>query len=116
MEIYGTEGTIIATSTLMLQYGDIKIRGAKKEDVPDSYTYIGKDSLIDIPIPDSYRGVPDTVPSGWPSNIAELYRIFAKGLIHGTSVQPDFGSALRHHGLLDAIEGASQQQIVKYFG
>ena len=116
MEIYGTEGTIIATSTLMLQYGDIKIRGAKLEDVPDSYTYIGQDSLIDIPIPDSYRNIPDTVPSGWPSNIAELYRIFSKGLINGTSVQPDFGSALRHHQLLAAIEEASQQQIVRHLG
>ena len=116
MEIYGTEGTIIATSTLMLQYGDIKIRGAKLEDVPDSYTYIGQDSLIDIPIPDCYRNIPDTVPSGWPSNIAELYRIFSKGLNNGTSVQPDFGSALRHHQLLDAIEEASQQQIVKHLG
>ena len=108
MEIYGTQGTLVATSTLMLQYGDIKIRGANLEEVPDSYTYVGADSLIDIPIPNSYRNIPDTIPYGWASNIAELYRIFSNGLNTGVPVEPDFGIALKHHEFLDAIEKSSR--------
>ena len=108
MEIYGTQGTLVATSTLMLQYGDIKIRGANLEEVPDSYTYVGAASLIDIPIPNSYRNIPDTIPYGWAANIAELYRIFSNGLNTGVPVEPDFGIALKHHEFLDAIEKSSR--------
>lgn len=115
LHVFGTQGTIVATSTLMLQYGNIKIKGAKLEDVPDSYTYVGEDSLIDIPIPDSYRNIPDTVPSGWPSNIAELYRIFSNGLIKGTPIQPDFQAALTHHKLLDVIVRASETGAIEHF-
>ena len=35
MQVYGTEGSLIADSTLMLQYGDVVLRGARRQEVGD---------------------------------------------------------------------------------
>ena len=109
MEIYGTAGSLGATSTLMVQYGDIQIRGARKKEEVDTYRYIGSANFNEIAIPERHQWVPSSVPSGWPYNIAQLYRQLSDGILHGKPVGPDFEHAFKHHRLLHSIETAAEQ-------
>ena len=114
MHVFGSEGSLLGLSTLMLQYGDISLYGARKEKVGDSYRYLGSGAFEEIPIPNQHRFVPDTVPDGPPLNIAQLYRTLSNKILFDTPVQPDFGHALKHHKLLDSIQDAAETgRVVK---
>ena len=116
MQVYGTEGSLLATSTLMLQYGEVVLRGARRQEVGDSYRYVGEAAFQEIPIPGRHTFVPDSVPGGPPSNIAQLYRRLSDGMLHGKPVHPDFEHALKHHRLLNAIEVAAETGTVQKLG
>jgi len=98
MEVYGTEGTLVATAPSQVQATGVRLQGAKQGDA----------QLEDIEIPDRLRWIPDTVPQGTPINVAQMMRRFAEGIRGGDQPQPTFADAVRNHRLLDAIERSSE--------
>ena len=96
-EIYGTEGTLVATSGGQVQATGLRVQGARGGDA----------ELADVDIPDRLRSIPDTVPQGTPVNVAQMMRRFAEGIRAGESAPPTFADAVRNHRLLDALERSS---------
>jgi predicted dehydrogenase len=99
MEVYGAEGTLVATAGSQVQATGVRVQGARQAD----------SQLADIDIPDRLRWIPDTVPSGTPINVAQMMRRFANGIRNGEQPQPTFADAVRNHRLLDAIERSSER-------
>ena len=98
MEVYGTEGTLVADSQQMVQMADIRLRGAKGTS----------QALEELPVPDRLTWVPEAVPGGAPFNVAQMFRPLANGIREGRDVEPNFTTALHRHRLLDALERASE--------
>jgi predicted dehydrogenase len=100
MEIYGREGTLIATSDESPQLGDVRLQGAKANG-----------SLDDLDIPSQYVYVPEGMPQGSPYNVGQLYALFAKAIRTG-DVAPSyatFDTAVGLHRLIDTIRESSEQ-------
>ncbi len=99
MEIYGRDGTLIASGGPTVQYDQNRIFGGR-----------GKDgALEELPIPERLILVPEEVPKGAPFNVAQLYRRLAKAIRDGGDVEPSFQLALKRHKLLDAIQRSSDR-------
>ena len=98
MEVYGQEGTLIATSGQMVQYGEIHLQGGR-----------GDGKLLDITVPDQQAPVPDQVPAGPAYNVAQMYRRLSQAIRLSESVEPDFQVAVKRHNMLDAIERSSKE-------
>ena len=98
MEVYSREGTLIASSAQMVQYGEIHVQGGH-----------GDGGLQDIPVPDQQVPVPDQVPAGQPYNVAQMYRRLGQAIRLGEGVEPDFRAAVKRHKMLDAIERSSEK-------
>ena len=106
MEVYGREGTLVASSEQMVQYAQIRLRGG-----------LGQDSeLKELPIPERLTWVPGEVPLGAPFNVAQMYRRLSQGIQEGNGVQPDFDLAVRRHRLLDVIQRSSDQGMNQKMG
>ena len=105
MEVYGREGTLVMSAAEHPQLGGLKLQGGQASD----------SELVELPIPDRLKWVPDSVPAGAPFNVAQMWSRFADSIQSGTTVEPDFESAVARHRLLDAIQRASdtgQRQVV----
>jgi predicted dehydrogenase len=103
MEVYGTEGTLVATSGGQTQATGLQVKGARAGE-----------ELKEIDIPERLRWIPDTVPQGTPINVAQMFRRFAEGIRQGEPAEPTFEDAVRNHKLLDALERSSESgQAVK---
>lgn len=100
MEIYGREGTLVATSSDSPQLGTVQVQGTR-----------GSGSLETLEIPPHHRYVPDTMPSGAPYNVGQLYAQFARAIRTGAAPpgSPTFDTAVNLHRLIDAIEESSAQ-------
>ena len=48
-------------------------------------------------------------PSGEPSNVGQMYALFAQAVRDGKSRQPTFETAVDLHHLIDAIRQASEK-------
>ena len=98
MEVYGREGTLVASSRQTVQYGQITVLGAS-----------GRDSeMTELPVPRRLTRVPDGVPSNEPFNVAQMYRSLGEAIEQGQEAEPDFGLAVKRHRLLDAIQRSSE--------
>src|SRR5262245_16127631 len=100
MEIYGREGTLVATGEESPQLGTLHLQGTR-----------AKGRLEPLAIPSYHRLVPDTMPQGAPYNVGQLYTLFAKAIRTG-DVSPSyatFETAVDLHHLIDAISAASTQ-------
>ncbi|MBI4497464.1 MAG: Gfo/Idh/MocA family oxidoreductase [Chloroflexi bacterium] len=97
MEVYGTEGTLVATSDQMAQFVDLRLRGGRCDE----------SALDDLAVPERLRWVPGEVPAGVPLNVAQMLARLAQGIRTGEEVSPDFTEAARRHRLLDAIQRAA---------
>jgi predicted dehydrogenase len=99
MEAYGTEGTLVASSSQMVEMVDPVLRGAKGSD---------REMQILNP-PDGLRWAPPEVPDGVAVNMAQMFRRFAEA-IRGEDVDahPDFREAARRHHTLDALRRATE--------
>jgi predicted dehydrogenase len=100
MEIYGQEGTLIATSDESPQLGDVRLQGAKANG-----------SLKDLDVPSQYVYVPEEMPQGAPYNVGQLYALFANAIRTG-DVAPSyatFDTAVSLHRLIDTIRESSEQ-------
>ena len=97
MEVYGRDGTIIASSDRMVQRGQIRLQGGRDKD----------SSLKELQVPDRLTRVPAEVLKGDSFNVAQLYRRLSE-CIHGNErAEPDFNLAVTRHRLLDAIQQSS---------
>jgi predicted dehydrogenase len=106
-EIHGEEGDLVlaATSRASMQRQELSVHGARGAGV----------ALAEMPIPDTYRWVPETVPQGSPYNVAQLYAKLVDSIRKGKPASPDFGAAVTRHQLIDAIVRASdtgQKQLM----
>ena len=97
MEVFGREGTLVADSLEMVQYGNVRLSGAQGGNGP----------LQELPTPDRLASVPATVPAGEPYNVAQLYQHLGDAIGNGGSAQPDFDTAVERHRLLDTIQRSS---------
>ena len=98
MELHGTGGTLVAETPGLVQWGAIRITGARTGE-----------ELRELPVPGRHHWVPASVPAGEPYNTAQLLRRFARAVYEGREMDPDFRTALSMHELLDAVQRASDE-------
>jgi len=102
MEVYGTEGTLVASASGQAQALGWRLQGAQRDDK----------ELHDLEVPAELRWAPDEVPAGTPVNVAQMMRRFAEGIRSGSQPEPTFAAALANHRLLEAIERSSESKSV----
>lgn len=100
MEVYGTEGSLVATAGMQVQALGVRLKGARRDD-PE---------LVDIEVPANLRWVPEAVPQGTPVNVAQMMRRFADGIRTRSHPEPTFVDAVHNHRLLEAIERSSNSR------
>jgi predicted dehydrogenase len=96
MEIYGRDGTLVATSEDSPQLSEVFLHGAK-----------GNDTLAPTPVPERFTFAALGTPSGEAINVGQMYTLFARAIRNGESRQPTFETAVELHRLIDAIKQAS---------
>src|SRR5438270_3968028 len=96
MEIYGRDGTLVATGEDSPQLSEVFLHGAK-----------GDDRLAAIPVPERFTFATPGTPSGEARNVAQMYTQFARAIRDGESHQPTFATAVDLHRLVDAGKQAS---------
>ena len=102
MEVYGTEGTLVASTSVQAQFQGWRLQGARHDEK----------ELHDLEVPAELRWTPDEVPAGTPVNVAQMMRRFAEGIRSGSQPEPTFATALANHRLLEAIERSSEARRV----
>jgi predicted dehydrogenase len=99
MEIYGSEGTFIATGDVSSQRGQtLRLQAAK-----------GSHELTDLDVPEYFAAVPGDFPRGDPYNVGQMYALFAEAITTGQSRMPTFDTAVDLHHFLDKIKQASDE-------
>lgn len=106
MEIFGREGTLVATGNVSSQRGEaLRLRGAQRSH-----------ALSDLAIPDRFVHLPPDFPRGDPFNVGQMYALFADVIRSGgvdTSPGPSrkrlpsFDDAVQLHHFIDTIQQAS---------
>jgi predicted dehydrogenase len=96
MEIYGRDGTLIATGKDSPQLSEVLLQGAK-----------GDNKLAPMPVPERFRLAAPGTPSGEAVNVGQMYTLFARAIRDGANRQPNFETAVALHRLVDAIKQAS---------
>jgi predicted dehydrogenase len=96
MEIYGRDGTLVATGEESPQLGEISLHGAK-----------GSNTLALLPVPERFSFAASGTPSGEARNVGQMYTLFARAIGGADSGQPTFATAVELHRLVDAIKQAS---------
>lgn len=99
MEVYGREGTLVASGENSPQLGVVRLQGAKA----------GENALQDIEIPAEHIYVPEGMPAGEPYNVGQMYAVFGRAIRAGESCQPDFATAVALHRFIDTVRAASEQ-------
>ncbi len=98
MEIYGRDGTLVATGEDSPQLSEVFLHGAK-----------GGNTLAPMPVPERFTFAAPGTPSGEALNVGQMYTLFARAIHDGESRQPTFETAVDLHRLVDAIKKASDQ-------
>ena len=101
MEIYGRDGTLVATGADSPQLSEVFLHGAK-----------GADKLAPLPVPERFTIAAPGTPSGEALNVGQMYALFAEAIRNraidgGETRQPTFETAVDLHRLIDAIKQAS---------
>ena len=97
MEIYGREGTLVATGSVSSQRGEmLRVQGAQRNH-----------RLEDLEIPDRFVYVPSDFPQGDPFNVGQMYALFAEAIRTGENRLPTFDDAVELHRFIDTIQQAS---------
>ncbi len=105
MAVYGSKGTIIASTQLLPQITPITLVGAQ-----------GSEPLTELSVPERLRVVPAAVPEGPPQNIGQLYVRMAEAIREGKRFDPNFEDALEVHQLLEAIQRSSDEGRIVQLG
>jgi predicted dehydrogenase len=98
MEIYGRDGTLVASSEESPNHDGMRLQGAR-----------GGNVLEDLEVPGKYTFVLEGMPRGAPYNVGQMYYQFGQGIRSGENCQPDFYAAAELYRFLDAIQEASVQ-------
>ena len=101
MEVYGREGTIVASSPSLMMLSPVRLQGGRGD----------QGGLEDLTVPDRFTWIPEEVPHGEPFNVAQQYRRLVEAIRDGTTADPDFDLAVTRHRLLDAIQRSSDQGV-----
>ncbi|MFN0073342.1 MAG: Gfo/Idh/MocA family protein [Chloroflexota bacterium] len=97
MEIYGREGTLVATGNVSSQRGEtLRLQGAH-----------GGHDLSDLDVPERFAYVPADFPRGDPYNVGQMYALFADAIRTGQNHLPTFDTAVDLHRFIDTIKQAS---------
>jgi predicted dehydrogenase len=101
MEIYGRDGTLVATGEDSPQLSAVSLHGAK-----------GGNTLAPIPVPERFTYAAPGTPAGEALNVGQMYALFAQSIRNrairdGKGRQPTFETAVDLHRLVDAIKQAS---------
>ena len=96
MEIYGSEGTLVATSDETPNHFGIRVQGAQ-----------GNDNLQDLPSPPQYTWVLEGMPGGAVYNVGQMYYEFGRAIRGEDACHPDFDEAVRLHRFIDKVQQAS---------
>ena len=97
MEIYGREGTLVATGSVSSQRGEmLRVQGTQRSH-----------QLEDLEIPDRFAFVPADFPQGDPYNVGQMYSLFAEAVRTGQNRLPTFDTAVDLHRFIDTIQEAS---------
>jgi predicted dehydrogenase len=105
MEIYGREGTLVATGEDSPQLSTVLLHGARCGN-----------KLEPLPIPEQFTVAPLGTPAGEPSNVGQMYALFAQAIRDGKSHQPTFETAVDLHRLIDAVRQSSDSGCDVKFG
>jgi predicted dehydrogenase len=98
-EIHGDNGDLSLTATTRdsMQRQELTVKGAQGR----------AKELTQLPIPDTYRWVPDGTPTDSRYNVAQLYARLAESIREGQPANPGFDGAVVRHRLLEAISRAA---------
>jgi predicted dehydrogenase len=96
MEVYGRDGTLVATGEDSPQLSEVCLHGAK-----------GSNTLAPMPVPERFTIAAPNTPSGEATNVGQMYSLFAQAIRNGEAHQPNFETAVDLHRLVDAIRQAS---------
>ena len=96
MEIYGRDGTLVASGPDSPQLGEIALHGAR-----------GGNAISPIPVPKSSSHLAGAAADIEPANVARLYTAFARAIRGEENNHPAFDTAVDLHSLLDVIRQAS---------
>ncbi|MCH7606858.1 MAG: Gfo/Idh/MocA family oxidoreductase, partial [Chloroflexi bacterium] len=97
MEIYGREGSLMASGDDSPQLGAVRLQGAK----------IGDANPQEMEIPARHVYVLEGMPSGAPYNVGQMYYRFGEAIRSGVACEPNFDTAVELHKFLDAIRASS---------
>lgn len=89
MHIYGTHGTIVASTPGLPQITPIELIGAR-----------GSDPFEELSLPAELR---DEMPPGPPGNVGRAYQDLASAISQGRAFTPDFAHAESLHNLLETM-------------
>jgi predicted dehydrogenase len=96
MEIYGRDGTLVATGEDSPQLSEVFLHGTR-----------GANTLAPMPVPERHTVAAPGTPSGEALNVGQMYTLFARAIRNRESHQPTFETAVELHHLIDAIKQAS---------
>jgi predicted dehydrogenase len=101
MEIYGRDGTLVATGKDSPQLSEVFLHGAKRGN-----------TLARMPVSERFKFAAPGTPSGEALNVGQMYTLFAQAIRErairdGTNHLPTFATAVDLHRQVDAIKQAS---------
>jgi predicted dehydrogenase len=96
MEIYGRDGTLVASGEDSPQLSQVFLHGATRGN-----------ELQAMPVPERFTFAAPGTPDGEPFNVGQMYALFARAIQGGETRLPDFAMAVDLHRLVDAISQAS---------
>jgi predicted dehydrogenase len=99
MEIYGSEGTLVASGEDSPQLNKVFLHGATRDN-----------RLAPIAVPERFALAAPGTPSGEAVNVGQMYTLFARAIRTRESRQPNFETAVDLHRLVDAIKEASDNR------
>ena len=110
MEIYGSEGTLVASGADSPQLSAVSLYGAQRGN-----------TLAPMPAPERFTFTAPGTPSGEAHNVGQVYALFAPAIREGAireseSRLPNFATAVDLHHLVDAIKQASDTGREATFG
>jgi len=98
MEVYGREGTLVATSEDSPQLKEVNLQGAR-----------GSHQMSDITVPAKYTYVLEGMPQGEAFNVGQMYYRFGEAIRSSTSCEPNFDTAVGLHKFIDNIRESTDQ-------
>ncbi|MFQ6028810.1 MAG: Gfo/Idh/MocA family protein, partial [Dehalococcoidia bacterium] len=99
MEVFGREGTLVASSDNTPQLEKVALQGATG----------GARKLEDLPVPEKYTFVLEGMPQGEAYNVGQMYYQFGQAIRAGQTCEPSFDTAVELHQFLESVRAASDQ-------